>query len=62
MSPPYEAHHVDVRPGEWCDTCALPSVVEVDVNVVDRATLDTIERCTVRVCTDCGPLELRHRT
>lgn len=43
---------IDRRTGIWCDHCALPSVVEEDWNLVVTATLDSIDRRTVRFCTE----------
>lgn len=53
-----EVHEVGRRHGEWCDACALPSVVEIDVAFVAARTLRTLSRCTIRICVDrCGRLE-----
>ena len=52
---------LDERTGEWCDDCALPSIVESDWAVVVADTLYPISRLTLRVCTDCGAMASRQR-
>ncbi len=55
---PIEAHVLDTRTGEWCDRCALPSVVEVDVALVGSHSLRIIGRYTGSLCSDCGASDL----
>lgn len=47
-----EVHEVGRRTGEWCDVCALPSVVEIDIALVDTRKLSTVSRHTSRFCTE----------
>jgi len=65
--PPVTVTHVEVhivaeRPGVWCDTCALPSAVELDTVLVGPKCLTVIARDTVTVCGDCGHVDLRARS
>lgn len=50
----FEAHELDTRTGIWCPTCALPSVVEVDVALVLADTLHVLHRVTGSLCESCG--------
>jgi len=38
--------------GEWCDACALPSLVKVPYVMVDGRTLRVILRSSISVCTE----------
>lgn len=58
----FEVHVIDRRTGLWCDTCALPSVVEVDAALVNHRTLTVIARSTCWTCTDCGRCGTRERS
>lgn len=49
-----EAHTLDTRTGEWCDSCALPSRVEVDVAIVASDSLRVLARATGSLCATCG--------
>jgi hypothetical protein len=52
---------VDTRTGEWCNQCALPSVVELDVNWVIASTLAPAGRWFYAECLDCGDHVARER-
>jgi len=47
-----EVVEVERRTGIWCDQCALPSIVELDQNIVAVATLQPFARQTWRYCTE----------
>lgn len=49
-----EAHELTNRTGQWCDHCALPSVIEADLAVVATDTLRVLTRLTASLCTLCG--------
>jgi hypothetical protein len=49
-----EVHSLDPVPGAWCDACALPSVIEVPMLVVDAPTLRVLARPLWRECQVCG--------
>lgn len=49
------AEPVEITPGEWCPTCALPSALRVDVAI----TIDQSLRITTwHQCRDCHNLWL----
>ena len=53
-----EAHVLDTRYGEWCASCALPSVTSVDIALVLSDSLRVLHRVTGWACEDCGAEEL----
>lgn len=48
-----EAHTLDTRTGEWCDICATPSRLAVDVAIVASDSLRVLARATGSLCTGC---------
>lgn len=48
-----EAHTLDIRTGLWCDSCALPSVVEADIALVWQRSLRVFGRFTKSICMEC---------
>lgn len=45
--------HGEPRVGGWCDSCALPSVVEFDVLIISEHGVSTLG--VYRFCVDCEP-------
>lgn len=58
----FEVHVLDERTGLWCDHCALPSVIEVDVALVAPTSLTVVARDTASVCTDCHRTSIQDRS
>lgn len=57
-----EGHIIDQRHGVWCDTCSLPSAVEIDCAICDPRDLHVINRFTILACRECGESERRKFT
>lgn len=51
----------ELRVGEWCDHCALPSKLEQDWVVIDPKMHVTLERATTSQCQQCGHTMKRRR-
>lgn len=44
----------ELRTGEWCETCALPSRLEQDWVIINPRLHETVKRCTTTYCRECG--------
>jgi len=49
------------RGGVWCDACALPSVIERDIDIVSLGDLETLAKITLGVCQDCDAWTKEYR-
>lgn len=55
---PVEAHPVgESARGEWCDRCALPSMIAQPFVMVHAVTLAHMGRYVWRCCVECGDWE-----
>lgn len=43
-------------PGHWCDSCALPSALQIPYRVVMPTTLTVVGSGDLVACTDCGDI------
>lgn len=49
-----EAHVIDIRREGWCPTCALPSVLTVELALVWPDSLKVWSTFTRTFCPECG--------